>query len=57
MILLPSLTQRQDIAQALALLLDREDAAGLAIDVVGGDTPISQGLDAAIKKKESAYKV
>ncbi|KZP33179.1 NAD(P)-binding protein [Athelia psychrophila] len=46
---------RQDVAQTLALLLDREDAAGLALDVVGGETPISQALDVAIEKKESAF--
>ena len=47
--------QRQDIAQTLALLLDRDDAAGLALDVVGGQTPIADALDAAIKKGESAF--
>ncbi|KAJ7092424.1 NADH(P)-binding-domain-containing protein [Mycena belliarum] len=41
---------RDDVAAVLALLLDREDAAGLGIDMVGGDTPISEGLDAMIKK-------
>jgi len=47
---------RQDVAQTLALLLDRQDAAGLSIDVVGGETPISQGLDVAIEKKVKAFK-
>ncbi|KAJ7459472.1 NADH(P)-binding-domain-containing protein [Mycena galericulata] len=46
---------RDDVAIALAILLDREDAAGLAIDMVGGDTPIAEGLDAAIKKGETDF--
>jgi len=46
--------QRQDVAQILALLLNREDAAGLALDVVGGgETPIADALDAAIQKRTS----
>lgn len=48
-------SQRDDVAEALALLVDREDAAGLAIDIVGGDTPIYEGLDAAIKKGETDF--
>ena len=47
--------QRQDVAQTLALLLDRDDAAGLALDVIGGPTPISQALSAAIEKKDTAF--
>ncbi|KAJ7200575.1 NADH(P)-binding-domain-containing protein [Mycena pura] len=46
---------RDDVATALAYLLDRDDAAGLAIDIVGGDTPIADGLDAAIKKGETDF--
>ncbi|KAJ7674257.1 NADH(P)-binding-domain-containing protein [Mycena rosella] len=46
---------REDVATALAVLLDREDAAGLAIDMVGGDTPIEEGLDAMIKKGETDF--
>jgi len=46
---------RQDVAQVLALLLDREDAAGLAIDVIGGETPIAEGLDTAIKKRDPIF--
>jgi len=46
---------RQDVAQTLALLLDRDDAAGLALDVIGGDTPIAQALSAAIEKKDTAF--
>jgi hypothetical protein len=47
--------KRDDVATALALLLDRDDAAGLAIDMVGGDTPIADGLDAVIKKGETDF--
>ncbi|KII90103.1 hypothetical protein PLICRDRAFT_40303 [Plicaturopsis crispa FD-325 SS-3] len=46
---------RDDVAQVLALLADREDAAGLALDLVGGDTPLDEGLDAAIKKRVTAW--
>ncbi|KAJ6625994.1 NADH(P)-binding-domain-containing protein [Mycena sp. CBHHK59/15] len=46
---------RDDVATALAALLEREDAAGLAIDIVGGDTPIEEGLDFAIKKGETDF--
>uniref|UniRef100_A0A8H7XTM1 NAD(P)-binding domain-containing protein n=1 Tax=Psilocybe cubensis TaxID=181762 RepID=A0A8H7XTM1_PSICU len=46
---------RDDVAKVLALLADREDAAGLAIDFVGGDTPIEEGLDAFIKKGETDF--
>jgi len=46
---------RDDVALALALLAEREDAAGLAIDIVGGETPVEQGLDTAIKNKVTAW--
>ncbi|KAF9555680.1 NAD(P)-binding protein [Agrocybe pediades] len=46
---------RDDVALALSLLLNRVDAAGLAIDLVGGDTPIKEGLDAFIKKGETDF--
>jgi hypothetical protein len=40
----------------LTLLLDREDAAGLAIDIIGGgDTSIEEGLDAVIKRGETDF--
>ena len=48
-------SQRDDVAQALALLVDRPDAAGLALDIVGGDTQIEEALDAAISKRETAW--
>jgi hypothetical protein len=47
--------QRDDVAKVLALLVDRKDAAGLAIDFVGGDTPIEDGLDSFIKKGETDF--
>lgn len=43
------------MARVLALLVDREDAAGLGIDLVGGDTPIEEGLDMFIKKGETDF--
>ncbi|KAJ3516095.1 hypothetical protein NMY22_g14291 [Coprinellus aureogranulatus] len=47
--------QRDDLAQLLAILLDREDAAGFAIDSVGGDVPISEALDSFIKRRETDW--
>ncbi|RDB17541.1 hypothetical protein Hypma_001181 [Hypsizygus marmoreus] len=46
---------RDDVAKGLAVLLDRDDAAGLAIDFVGGETPIEEGIDAFIKKGETDF--
>ncbi|KAF8154274.1 NADH(P)-binding-domain-containing protein [Crassisporium funariophilum] len=46
---------RDDVAEALAVLVDREDAAGLAIDIVGGDAPIEKGLVTAIEKGETDF--
>jgi len=46
---------RDDVAQALFLLADREDAAGIALDMVGGDVPISEALDAALMKGETDF--
>lgn len=43
------------MAKVLALLADREDAAGLGIDVVGGDAPIEEALNAAIEKGETDF--
>lgn len=48
-------SQRDDVAKALALLVERDDATGLAVDFVGGDTPIGEGLDAFIKKGETDF--
>jgi hypothetical protein len=42
----------------LTLLLDREDAAGLAIDIIGGgvtSSSIEEGLDAVIKRGETDF--
>jgi hypothetical protein len=39
----------------LALLLDRENADGLALDLVGGTIPLEKALDAAIKKGETDF--
>jgi nucleoside-diphosphate-sugar epimerase len=52
---LGKMISRDDVAEALALLVDREDAAGLAIDLVGGDTPIQEAIDAVIKKGETDF--
>ncbi|EIN05178.1 NAD(P)-binding protein [Punctularia strigosozonata HHB-11173 SS5] len=46
---------RDDVARVLALLIDRPDASGLAIDLVGGETPIEEALDAFIKKGETDW--
>ncbi|KAI0725603.1 hypothetical protein BC629DRAFT_1601844 [Irpex lacteus] len=46
---------RDDVAKTLYLLLEREDAHGLAIDLVGGDIPLEDGLDSFIKKGESDF--
>ncbi|KAL5520186.1 hypothetical protein ACEPAG_9399 [Sanghuangporus baumii] len=46
---------KDDIAYTLALLADRPDAAGLAIDVAAGDDKIEDALDAFIKKGETDF--
>ncbi|KAL5496109.1 hypothetical protein ACEPAH_3026 [Sanghuangporus vaninii] len=46
---------RDDVAYTLALLADRPDASGLAIDVAGGDDKIEDALDAFIKKGETDF--
>ena len=46
--------KRDDVA-VLALLVDREDAGGLGIDLVGGDSLIDKGLDAFIKKGKTDF--
>ncbi|KAI0628663.1 hypothetical protein C8Q77DRAFT_1162064 [Trametes polyzona] len=48
-------TSRDHVAQAMALLLDREDAASLAFDITDGEVPIEEALDAAIKKGETDF--
>ena len=39
----------------LAMLVDRLDAAGLSLDLVGGEVPLKQALDRAIQNKEDAW--
>ncbi|KAI0338199.1 NAD(P)-binding protein [Trametopsis cervina] len=46
---------RDDVAKVLFLLLERDDAAGLGIDLVGGDEPLENALDAFIAKGESDF--
>ncbi|KAI0725604.1 NADH(P)-binding-domain-containing protein [Irpex lacteus] len=46
---------RDDVAKTLYLLLEREDAHGLGIDLVGGDELLEGGLDAFIEKGESDF--
>ncbi|KAL5479107.1 hypothetical protein ACEPAI_2395 [Sanghuangporus weigelae] len=46
---------RDDVAYTLALLADRPDAAGLAIDFAGGDGKIEDALDSFIKKGETDF--
>ncbi|KAJ7055246.1 pectin lyase fold/virulence factor [Mycena amicta] len=46
---------RDGVALALYLLLDRSDAAGLTMDMVGGETPIGEGLDRMIAKGETDF--
>ncbi|KAI0263220.1 NAD(P)-binding protein [Gloeopeniophorella convolvens] len=46
---------RENVALALAELVERPDAAGFAIDMEGGDVPIADGIDAFIKKGETDW--
>jgi hypothetical protein len=48
----PLTVQRDDVAKGLALLIDREDAAGLALDIVGGMMLIEEALNTAIKMRD-----
>ncbi|KAI0781808.1 hypothetical protein C8Q75DRAFT_568756 [Abortiporus biennis] len=43
---------RDDVASLVALIVDKPEAAGLIVDVIGGDTPLQQALDAAVKSGE-----
>ncbi len=47
--------QRDDVATALAVLVDRNDAAGLALDIVGGDDTISEAIDHNVLNKVTAW--
>ncbi|SJL12400.1 related to UPF0659 protein C216.03 [Armillaria ostoyae] len=44
---------RDDVAKALFLLATRQDANGLGIDMVGGENPIEDELDSAIKQLQT----
>ena len=44
-----------DVALILVELVERVDAAGLVIDVEGGDIPIVDGLDKFIKKGKTEW--
>lgn len=46
---------RDDVALALATLAERPDAAGLGIDMNGGDEKIEDGLDRFIEAGESDF--
>jgi len=46
---------REDVAKTLALLVDRPDASGLALDVVGGEEPVGEALDKAVKNRVTAW--
>ncbi|KAI0030548.1 NAD(P)-binding protein [Vararia minispora EC-137] len=46
---------RDDVALALSLLVDRPDAAGLAIDMVGGDKSVPDQVEDFIKKGETDW--
>ncbi|VDB85903.1 unnamed protein product [Peniophora sp. CBMAI 1063] len=51
----PSIS-RDDVALALSILVDRPDASGLAIDIVGGDEKtVAEGLDAFIARGQSDF--
>lgn len=47
--------QREDVAKALAVLVDRPDAEGLALDIVGGEDELEGALDKAIKNRVTAW--
>lgn len=54
-ILLKVYMKRDDVAYTLALLADRPSAAGLAIDLNGGDADIQSALDTFIEAGESDF--
>lgn len=43
------------MAMALALLLDRDDASGLAINIAGGETPLEDGLATLISRRQTDF--
>ena len=44
---------REDVAAVLAALIERDDAHGLAPDLVGGSTPIAEAVEQAVTQKQS----
>ncbi|KAH8829350.1 NADH(P)-binding-domain-containing protein [Flagelloscypha sp. PMI_526] len=46
---------RDDVAKALAVLVDREDIAGFAIDIIGGETSIEEGIEAFVKNGKTDF--
>lgn len=50
-----NIEQRDDVASVLFELASRPDADGLALDLVGGEEPIRDQLDAFISKGESDF--
>lgn len=47
--------QRDDVAAVLFEISSRPDADGLALDLVGGEEPIRDQLDAFISRRESDF--
>lgn len=41
------------MAAVIHALLERDDASGLALDLVQGDTPVVEAVSRAIQKRES----
>ncbi|CAL1710358.1 unnamed protein product [Somion occarium] len=46
---------RDDVAKTLALLVDRPDADGLSLDIIGGETSIDEALDSAIRNRVTSW--
>ncbi|KAG7441373.1 NAD(P)-binding protein [Guyanagaster necrorhizus] len=44
---------RDDVAKVLFLLATRQDANGIGIDIVGGENPVEDELDSAIKQLQT----
>jgi len=52
---LTTVISRDDVAKVLQQLVDRPEAAGLAIDIVGGSEPLEDALDAMIKRGDTDF--
>ncbi|KAH8102824.1 NAD(P)-binding protein [Cristinia sonorae] len=46
---------REDVAIALAELVDQPKAAGLVLNIISGTTPIKEAVEAAIENRETAW--